>query len=44
MVIDDREQAESVLNFLETLEEDDDVQKVFTNFDIDDAVLEQLNA
>ncbi|MCZ6627895.1 MAG: YebC/PmpR family DNA-binding transcriptional regulator [SAR324 cluster bacterium] len=42
-IISDREDAEKVIGFLETLEEDDDVQKVFSNFDIDDAVLAELS-
>ncbi len=41
-VISNREDAEKVINFLETLEEDDDVQKVFSNFDIDDGVAAEL--
>jgi len=40
--IADREEAQKVLQFLETLEEDDDVQKVFANFDMDDALLAEL--
>lgn len=41
-VIGDKEAAEQVMNFLETLEEDDDVQKVFTNFDLDDALAAEM--
>ncbi len=44
VLVEDREAAEMVLNFLDMLEEDDDVQKVFSNFDIDDTLLEELNA
>jgi YebC/PmpR family DNA-binding regulatory protein len=44
VVVHDREQAEQVMNFLEMLEEDDDVQKVFSNFDIDDTLLAELSA
>ena len=43
-IISDREEAEKVMNFLDMLEEDDDVQKVYSNFDIDDAVLTELGA
>ncbi len=41
--IADKQQAEAVLNFLDMLEDDDDVQNVFANFDIDDAVLAELS-
>jgi YebC/PmpR family DNA-binding regulatory protein len=44
MIISDKEDAEKVMNFLELLEDDDDVQKVFSNFDVDDTVLTELNA
>lgn len=43
-IISDKEDAEKVMRFLDLLEEDDDVQKVFSNFDIDDAMLAELNA
>jgi len=42
VTINDREAAEKVLNFLEALEDDDDVQKVFANFDIDEQLLAEL--
>jgi YebC/PmpR family DNA-binding regulatory protein len=42
VTIKDREAAEKVLTFLEALEEDDDVQKVFANFDIDDKIMAEL--
>ena len=42
VVIADKEQAEQVLGFLYLLEEDDDVQNVYTNFDISDAVMAEL--
>jgi YebC/PmpR family DNA-binding regulatory protein len=42
VTIEDREQAQQVLSFLDALEEDDDVQKVFSNFDIDERLLEEL--
>jgi YebC/PmpR family DNA-binding regulatory protein len=41
--IDDLEQAKQVLKFIETLEDNDDVQNVFSNFDISESVLNQLN-
>ena len=36
-------EAEQVLKLMEALEEHDDVQNVYANFDIDDSVLAQLN-
>lgn len=44
VIVHDREEAEQVMGFLEMLEEDDDVQKVFSNFDIDDTLLAELSA
>ncbi len=38
----DAEQARKVLNMFERLEEHEDVQNVWANFEIDDAVLEEL--
>ena len=43
-LVDDKEQAEQVLGLLDMLEDDDDVQQVFTNFDMDDAVAAELDA
>ncbi|MBI4083705.1 MAG: YebC/PmpR family DNA-binding transcriptional regulator [Candidatus Lambdaproteobacteria bacterium] len=40
--LDDKEQAQKVLDFLDALEDEDDVQKVFTNFEISDKVLAEL--
>lgn len=40
--IEHREQAERLLKFLEALEELDDVQNVYSNFEMDDALLESL--
>lgn len=37
-----REQAERLLKFLETIEELDDVQNIYSNFEMDDALLEEL--
>lgn len=42
--ITDTNDAKQVIKFIETLEDDDDVQKVYTNFDISDEVLQELNA
>ena len=42
MVINDKEKAEKVIGFLEALEDDDDVQKVFSNLEIDDAILHDM--
>jgi YebC/PmpR family DNA-binding regulatory protein len=36
--------AESMIKLMNALEDDDDVQNVYANFDIDDAVLERLSA
>jgi len=41
--ISEKEDAEMVMNFIDVLEEDDDVQKVFTNFDIDDSLLAEFS-
>ncbi|MDD9899996.1 MAG: YebC/PmpR family DNA-binding transcriptional regulator [Alphaproteobacteria bacterium] len=38
----DGEQAEAVFKLIETLEDSDDVQNVFSNFEVDAAVLEKL--
>jgi transcriptional/translational regulatory protein YebC/TACO1 len=35
--------AKSLLKLMENLEDHDDVQNVYSNFDIDDAVMEQLS-
>ncbi len=40
----DAEKAESLLKLIDALDEDDDVQAVFSNADIADEVLEKLNA
>lgn len=42
--ITDSNDARQVIRFIEALEDDDDVQKVYTNFDISDEVLQELNA
>ena len=39
----DKEKTKSVLNFLETLEEDDDVQHVYANLEIDGNFSEKIS-
>jgi YebC/PmpR family DNA-binding regulatory protein len=38
------EQAKDIMDMIETLEDSDDVQNVFSNFEIDEAVMEKLMA
>jgi transcriptional/translational regulatory protein YebC/TACO1 len=38
------EQAQTLLKLIDMLEDSDDVQKVFANFEIDDEVLERISA
>jgi YebC/PmpR family DNA-binding regulatory protein len=40
----DEEQAKSLLKLIEALEDNDDVQEVFSNFEISDAVMQKLSA
>ena len=40
----DEEKAASVLKLIAALEEDDDVQNVYSNFEVSDAVLAKLTA
>lgn len=40
----DRKKAEQMLNLMEQLEEHDDVQNVYANFNIDDKIMEELTA
>ncbi len=40
----DQEQAETLMSMIEALEDSDDVQNVFSNFEVDDAVMERLMA
>ncbi|MDX2469922.1 MAG: YebC/PmpR family DNA-binding transcriptional regulator [SAR324 cluster bacterium] len=44
MEITDLSQAQSVLRFIDALEDDDDVQNVHSNFDLSDEVIAQLEA
>ena len=41
MPVDD-ESAEKLLRLIETLEDHDDVQNVFVNFEVSDAVMQKL--
>lgn len=41
--VDDEDKAKKVLGLLELLEDSDDVQNVWANFDIDDSLLEKLS-
>ena len=40
----DEDRAASVLKLLDVLEDSDDVQNVYANFDIPDAVMQKLSA
>lgn len=40
----DQEQAEELFDLIEALEDSDDVQKVFSNFEVDEGVMERLMA
>jgi YebC/PmpR family DNA-binding regulatory protein len=40
----DEEQARAVLKFIDALDDSDDVQTVFANFEVDEAVLQKLSA
>jgi len=40
----DKEKTKSVVNFLETLENDDDVQHVYANLDVEDDIVEKNSA
>ena len=40
----DEEKAASMLKLIDTLEEDDDVQNVFSNFEVSDEVMARLTA
>lgn len=41
--IDDKDKAESVMRLIGVLEDDDDVQNVYSNVDIDEAILAQMS-
>ena len=40
----DEEKAQSVLRLVERLEDDDDVQNVYANFEVDEETLAKLSA
>ena len=40
----DQETAQSLFDLIESLEDSDDVQKVFANFEVDEGVMERLLA
>jgi transcriptional/translational regulatory protein YebC/TACO1 len=40
----DGSDAEQMMKLVQTLEDHDDVQNVYANYDIDDALLEKLSA
>ena len=40
--VNDAEIAKKVLNLVEELEDNDDVQNVYTNFDISDEILKEI--
>ena len=40
----DEERAQSVIKLIDRLEDDDDVQNVYANFEVDEAVLAKLSA
>lgn len=42
--VSDLQQAQAVMRFVSALEDNDDVQSVFTNMDIDDSLMQQLQA
>ena len=43
-VVLNQEQAQELIDMIEALEDSDDVQNVFSNFEVDDAVMERLSA
>lgn len=44
VTVTDKAQAQAILKFIEALEDLDDVQNVYTNLDLDDSLMEQLQA
>lgn len=44
VTVTDKAQAQAILKFIEALEDLDDVQNVYTNLDLDDSLMEQLEA
>ncbi len=43
VAVDDEKQAQTLFNLVDALEDDDDVQTVWGNYDVPDAVMEKLN-
>jgi len=43
IVIEDKEKAEKILKLIDLLEESDDVQKVFGNYELSDKIYEQIS-
>lgn len=40
----DKENFEKIINFIDALEDDDDVQKVYSNFEVDQKIIEELSS
>ena len=40
----DKESFEKIINFIDSLEDDDDVQKVYSNFEVDQKIIEELSS
>ena len=38
----DKLNFEKIINFIESLEDDDDVQKVYSNFEVDENIIKEL--
>jgi transcriptional/translational regulatory protein YebC/TACO1 len=43
VTVGSREEAEKILKFVDALEDHDDVQNVYANFDIPDEILEEIS-
>lgn len=43
-IVVDEEQAKAILKLIDILEDNDDVQEVFSNFEIPDALMQRLSA
>jgi transcriptional/translational regulatory protein YebC/TACO1 len=41
--VTDKATAASIMRFIEALEDNDDVQNVYSNMDVDDAIMQELN-
>jgi len=41
--VNDKATAASIMRFIEALEDNDDVQNVYSNMDVDDAIMQELN-